>query len=195
MDFLAGLARQRSLVIGSTERGALRVSRSISSGVPVASLAEGSGPVISVTAGFSPQDYFSHITGIEPSLAGGALGGDQYTERNTRLTGVIRPHTFDVPDTVGASGADATRAKLGRMFGNMATYRVAVGTWRDPSGALWAPNTIVSLHAPGAMVYTPYHMVVRAVEFNASRTGRAATLQLVLPGSFSAGVPESLPWD
>ena len=81
------------------------------------------------------------------------------------------------------------------MFGDMAAYSIRVATWRDPDGALWAPNTTITLLAPGAMVYKEYEFVIRAVEFEGNRAARVATLELVIPGSFSGKIPEVLPWD
>jgi prophage tail gpP-like protein len=81
------------------------------------------------------------------------------------------------------------------MFGNMVAYSVKVATWRDPSGNLWEPNTIVSLDAPDAMVYRPYDFVIRGVEFERDSRKEHATLDLVMPGSFSGEIPEALPWD
>ena len=81
------------------------------------------------------------------------------------------------------------------MFGNMAGFAATVATWRDPNGDLWAPNTTVTLVAPGAMVYTEFEFIIRAVQFSRDSRETTATLELVLPGSFSGEIPETLPWD
>lgn len=193
LAFLTELAKQRNLVIGSTTRGKLLFSQSIESGTPVARLQQGSAPVMAVTPFFSPQGYYSHITGIEPVIVG--LAGSQFTVKNPRLQGVTRPITFNAPDTLDADVKGAVEAKAGRMFGNMASYSVRVATWRDPQGNLWGPNTIVKLQAPEAMIYNEYAFVIRSVEFEREGRKETATLNLVIPGSFSGKVPESLPWE
>lgn len=193
LAFLTELAKQRNLVISSTPRGELLFSQSKETGQPVARLQQGSAPVMAVTPFFSPQEYYSHITGIEPVIVG--LAGSQFTVKNPRLLGVTRPLTFNAPDTLDADVKGAVEAKAGRMFGNMASYSVRVATWRDPSGNLWTPNTIVNLLAPDAMIYTEYAFVVRSVEFEREGRAETATLNLVIPGSFSGKVPESLPWE
>ena len=81
------------------------------------------------------------------------------------------------------------------MFGNMASYTITVDTWLDSSGSLWAPNTMISLQAPGAMIYRPYSFLLRRVTFNQDASSRTATLNLVLPGAFGGEIPEVLPWD
>jgi len=66
LAFLADLAKQRNLIIASTERGKLLFWQSAAAGKPAARLQQGEAPVLSVTPFFSPQEYYSHITGIEP---------------------------------------------------------------------------------------------------------------------------------
>lgn len=193
LAFLTELAKQRNLIVSSTPEGALIFWQSVEAGAPVAQLQEGSAPVLSVTPFFSPQEYYSHITGIEPVIVG--LAGSQFTVKNPRLQGVVRPITFNAPDTLDADVKAAVEAKSGRMFGNMAAYSVRVATWRDPQGELWAPNTTVTLLAPDAMVYSEYEFVIRSVEFSRESKVKTATLNLVIPGSFSGQIPEALPWD
>lgn len=193
LTFLTELAKQRNFVIGSSPRGALRFLRSTNSGQPVARLQQGSAPVIAVAPEFNPQEYYSHITGIEPVLVG--LAGSQFTVKNSHLPGVIRPLTFAAPDTLDSNVKEAVDAKLGRMFGGMAAYSISIATWRDPGGQLWKPNTKVTLLAPGAMVYSEYEFIIRSIQFERTRATESAVLNLVIPGSFSGETPESLPWD
>lgn len=193
LAFLTELAKQRNLIISSSSRGKLVFLQSTESGQPVARLQQGIAPVLSVTPFFSPQEYYSHITGIEPVVVG--LAGSQFTVKNPRLLGVTRPLTFNAPDTLDADVKSAVEAKAGRMYGNMASYSVRVATWRDPNGNLWEPNTLIKLLAPDAMIYKEYGFVIRSIEFTRDRATETATLNLVIPGSFSGKTPEALPWD
>lgn len=193
LAFLTELAKQRNLIISSSSRGSLVFLQSIESGTPVARLQQGASPVLSVTPFFSPQEYYSHITGMEPVVVG--LEGSQFTVKNPRLQGVTRPLTFKAPDTLNADVKAAVEAKAGRMFGSMASYSITVATWRDSFGNLWEPNTSIKLTAPDAMIYNEYEFIIRSVEFNRDRATETATLNLVIPGSFSGKIPESLPWD
>jgi len=192
-SFLADLARQRAHVLSSTPTGELLIQQSVGPGAPVAVLTQGDSPLLSVTPTFSPQQYYSHVTGLESVNVG--TEGSQYTVRNPHLAGVLRPMTFNPADVEGGDITTAVAAKAGRMFGNAASYSVAVSTWRDPQGELWVPNTTIILTAPGAMVYNAYEFVIRQVRFARNAASSTATLDLVLPGSFSGQTPESLPWD
>ncbi len=193
LSFLIDLAKQRNLVITSDADGSLVFIQSITDGVPVAKLAQGASPVMSVSPVFDPQGYYSHITGIEPVVVG--LKGSQHTVKNTKASGILRPFTFKAPDTVDSNLPAAVSAKIGRMFGQMASYAVGVSTWRDPSGNLWTPNTIVTLQAKNAMIYSEYKFVIRSVEFTRDSTTKTAVLTLVIPGAYSGKIPEKLPWE
>lgn len=193
LRFLTKLAQQRNLIVSSTADGVLLFHQSVSPGNPIAVLSQGGSPVVGVTPTFSPQEYYSHVTGVDPVLVG--LDGSQFTVKNERLAGVVRPLTFKTPDTIDSNVKTSVDAKAGRMFGNVASYILDLSTWRDPGGNLWAPNTTLKLEAPGAMIYKPYEFVIRSVELNKVSNAETARLTLVIPGSFSGKIPEALPWD
>jgi prophage tail gpP-like protein/phage tail protein X len=191
--FLASLAKQRGLIMTSDAQGSLVFWKGVESGAPVAKLKQGASPVIGVGVAFEPQAYFSDITGIEAIYVG--LDGSQTTKKNPHLEGVLRPHVFPVPDAIDADSPDAVASKFGRMFSSMAAYSVDVATWRDPSGELWRPNTIVSLYAPRALIYSEYNFLVKSVTLHRTTKSETATLELVMNGSLSGEAPEVFPWD
>jgi prophage tail gpP-like protein/phage tail protein X len=193
LAFLVELAQQRNLIVTNSAAGALVFFRPAAVGPPVARLRQGESPVLSVTPSFSPQQYYSHVTGIEPVVVGSE--GSQYTVKNSRLAGVLRPVTFEARDAEGGDVAAAVESKAARMFGSMAAYSVGVATWRDALGKLWSPNTTVTLEAPDAMVYSAFSFIIRSVSFDRDGSTETATLDLVIPGSFSGQQPEALPWE
>lgn len=193
--FLAGLAAQKELVMSADSDGNLIFQKQIETGSAVTFLQSGQPPLLSVSPKFKPQQYFSHITGVQPPSFE-FLPGEQYTVKNDRLDTVIRPHVFQVPDMDGGDLKAAVETKAGRMFANAVSYNVTVNTWRDPFGNLWKPNTNVELTAPEAMIYNDlYEFTIRSVTFTKANNQFFATLNLVLPGSFSGKIPEIMPWD
>lgn len=192
LAFLANLAKQRNLIIGSSQQGAL-VFSTPTAGDPVARLEQGSAPLMSVMPLFRPQQYYSDVTGIEPVLVG--LKGQSHTVKNTRLPGVVRPFTFVVQDAPQGELKAAVESKAARMFADAASYTVDVATWRNANDTLWAPGDTVQLNAPAAKVFGFFSFLIRSVTFTATPTGRTASLQLVLPTSFSGQIPERMPWD
>lgn len=193
-ELLAELAKQRNLIISNTAAGAVLFWRSITAGNPVARLRQGQSPVGSVSPSFSPQSYFSEITGFAKAKNG--RPGSQYTAQNPFLDAVLRPHSFQVDDAAPAETPDAVRAKLGRMFANMASWVVdGIPGWRDPQGKLFRPNTTITLIAPDAMIYRETELLIRAVNYRQDAEEKSCSLELVLPGSFSGETPSQLPWD
>jgi prophage tail gpP-like protein/phage tail protein X len=205
LNFLSSLAAQRNYVLTSKPDGGLWARQFVSpdgqtdtlikTQAPAqlaARLVQGQSPLVSVSAEFNPQQFYSHITALE--YADVETGGAAFTARNT-LCPTLRPLNFAVQDAEEAGVKTAALAKLGRMYAGMATYRVTVATWLDAKGQRWAPGAAVSLHAPGAMVYAPYTLMIRAVDFLRDSTSETATLELVLPVAFTGAQPERLPWD
>jgi len=193
LEFLIKLAKERNLIISSTPKGNLLFRKSAETGKPVANLIQGQSPLLSVTPLFNPQQYYSHITGIEPAITG--LKGSKFTVKNERLKGSIRPLSFNVSDTNGGDTKEAVESKMGRMFGSMASYSISVSSWRDPQGNLWEPSTTLKLEAKDAMIYSSYEFEIRSVDFLEDRSTQTATLNLIIPNSFSGKIPEVLPWD
>ena len=191
--FLSELAKQRSVVISDTNDGKLLFWQSLETGTPIAKLTQGESPLISVTPNFNPQNYYSDITGLEPITTG--FDGSQYTVKNSRLKNTIRPYVYKVNDTLNADVKTAVEAKAGRMFADLASYDIQVSTWRTPSGELWDRNKIITLNAPDAMVYNDYKFLIRKVIFEKNGNKKTARLNLILPGTYSGKLPESLPWD
>lgn len=192
--FLVELAKARGLIMRDTPLGELMFTDTVEAGRPVARLREGEQPLSTCAATFSPQAYYSEITGLARTKAG-RKGGKGWTEKNKHLPDVVRPLNFVVGDVNAGDLPGATRARMARMFGNMVSYVAEVPTWFDPNGQLWEPNTTVTLHAPGCMVYREVELLVRDVILRAEAGSYTASLGLVLPGAFTGLQPEVLPWD
>lgn len=192
LEFLTELAQQRGLIMSSSPTGNLVFGKPQDK-PPVARLRQGESPVTGITPKFSPQNYFSHITGLESAEAG--KKGGQHTVRNPHVKAGVRPYNFSVTDADGSDVKTATEAKAGRMIGNMASYTVELCTWRDASGKLWTPGDSVTLTAPDALIYNEYTFIIRAVTLNRDSDSMTATLELAMFGAFSGEIPEALPWD
>lgn len=193
-NFLAELAQQRNFVLSNTPDGQLLVWRSVDPGNPAAHLKGDESPITKISAEFSPQEYYSEITCFSKTTR--KKRGNQYTAKNPFLNGILRPLAFRAQDTAAGDAPDAARAKIGRMLGNMASFTIDnIPTWRDPSDRIWAPNTTLLVGpAPRAMIYRKSELLVRGVTLKQTANELSASLNVVLPGSFSGKAPEHLPW-
>lgn len=192
-DFLTEIAKQQNRVFSNTADGVLLCWKSVAVGHPVATIIDEQ-PLTGVTATFNPQEYFSEITGFGTRKVGSK--GAKHTEKNRWLPGVLRPSSFKIDDGDPASVPEATRARLGRMFANMASWTIDdLPTWRDPQGDIWEPNTTIMIAAPRAMIYRRTELLIRSVSLKQNGEKESASLEVVLPGAFSGEVPDFLPWE
>lgn len=192
-NFLMPLSKQRNLVMGNDQAGNLVFRQSNVAQKPSAILIEGQPPLNGVSATFEHQKYYSSITGIVPMLVG--LAGPQHTVPNTQLSGKLRPFTFTIANADDAEAEEAVNAKIGYMFGQMASYNAEVIGWRTEEGKLWSVGDVISLRSKSAMIYEAFNFIIRGVTFSRTGAQKSASLNLVLPGSYSGEIPESLPWD
>lgn len=192
--FLAELALQRGYVLSDTASGDLLFRSEGPTGSPVARLS--GQPIGRITPRFEPDKWYSHVTGRACKRAG-AGNGSKYTQRNELYRTIFPRHYCETMDhTESADVPRAVKATVGRMIASSASYTLEeVPTWRDPSGKLWQPNTTISISAPGAMIYSETELLIRSVKFRQTGEQQAATLEVVLPGSFGGTQPKKLPWD
>lgn len=192
-SFLVDLAVQRGFVLTDTPSGGLLFRAEAKPGAPVARL-EGQ-PLVKVTATFDPTSWYSNITGRSSRKAG--KKGARYSEFNPLYRPTHpRHYTLRIGDTENADVPRAARAAIGRMVASVVSYTIEdLPTWRDPTGALWTPNTTLTLLAPEAMIYRETELVVRRVTLKQTAEAETATLEVTLPGTFGGKLPEALPWD
>jgi len=192
MSFLASLAKERGLVLGTNGSGQLVVQKANVDDKPIAVLTDGEAGVSNVAMTSDAQKIYSSVTAMGSTLPG--LPADKYTAKNNRVT-AFRPFVFN---TEGASGGDTktdAEARIGRMYGDALSWSVDVAAWSGPDGKIWQPNTIISLLAPDAMIYSQSRFLIKTVSLRQSANEETATLSLVLPESYSSKVPERLPWE
>lgn len=194
LSFLVELAQQRNQVISSSSVGNMLFWEALPTTSPVAVLRQGESPLVSIGPAINPAQYYSEITGIMPVRPRSKIS-TKFTVQNPLLADIFRPYTFKVDDIETGSIESAVRAKLTRMYANAVGYTLEVATWRDAFDNLWAPNTTINLHAPGAMIYRPFDFVIRSVTLNKNANSETATLDVMMPGSFTAENIGGLPWD
>jgi len=193
LAFLAGLAKDRGLLVTNDREGNLQFWKA-KDGQPAAVFKEGELPFVSCTCAFDAQKYYSHITGYTKTKKDAPA--QSFTWQNPLLRGVLRPFSFTADDTENGGIEDAVKAYAGRMFGGAVTYKLTVLGHEDADGKLYAPNTIVAVTAPGAMIYRETKLLVKSAAFKQSDSeGDTTTLDLVLPGAYTGQLPEGMPWD
>lgn len=193
LSFLIELANKRELIISSDENGDLVFQKSISSGNIVASLQQNQSPVSAINTNFNSQNYYSHISGIEPIEVG--LDGSKFTVKNELLKDKFRPFTYRVKDTEASDIKKAVNMKYGKMLGEVVSYDVALIGWRDKNNKLFEPNTFISLYSPDNMIYTDYKFLIKSVVLQLGNDNKTTKINIVIPESYSGNIPKVLPWE
>lgn len=194
LPFLTPLAQQRGQIMTSNEIGDLVFWEANESGNSVAKLVQGESPLIGISPTFKHDQYYSEITGLK-DVRVRSKGSSSFTLENPIYDGPTRPYIYRVTDIEDPDLETAVTNKMSRMFANTVTYTAKVATWRDPQGNIWAPNTFVTVEAPGAKIYSAYNFLVRGVTLRKTSKTETADLHLVLPGSFGEADPGAMPWD
>lgn len=194
LQFLAELAKQRGLVIGSDENGNPLFWKSVDLVKPVAEFLPDSQPAYQISPQFDDQKLFSEVTGLAKSKHGKT--GSKYSEGNFHIQDATRPHTFSLNDTEPADVPAAVQTKIARQFGEAIGYSISSATILDQGlKNLYDRNTIVRVKEPKVMIYAPFDFLIRAVQFNVTAKDKTADIEIVLPTAFSGIIPEALPWD
>lgn len=196
LSFLTPLFKQRGILLTNNPQGGLLGWTANTGGKIVASVKEGELPFISCKPAFDPQNYYSHITGLSPTTED--KDAESFTVENKFLVsrGVIRPFTYTVSDGKDADLSASVNAKVGRMFGNSGAYILTVVGHRDQNGDKWRKNTLITLLAPGGMIYRETIFVIRKISITRdAESGDTTVLNLVLPEAFTGEIPEVVPWE
>lgn len=195
LSFLVDLALQRGLLISNNTSGNLLFweadTRSITS-----NFTEGETPFISCVPNFNPQQFYSHITGIMNAKSG--KQSEKYTIENDYLIsqGIIRTYNFIIEDAEKSDLQTSVKNKAGRMFGDAMQYQLTVWGHRNKNNELYKKNTLISVLASRAMIYTDTQFLIKKVTFNRSSQGGDTTiLDLVLPESYKGEIPTTFPFE
>ena len=207
-NFLQNLSRQRSLLMSQTPDGKLLFRRAKTSGVPVAELIEGRQGIIISTATydgtkrFSSYDVFGQEAGKNDNFAkllASISKKPVEVQASQDITDpsifAIRPKSIQANDTNQGNIEDAATWAL--TSGIAASVDIPIGYegWLRPDGKLWAENELILVQAPSLMIYKPYVMLIKSVNFSSGSDSKSVELGLTIPEAYSGTVPEAFPWD
>lgn len=209
-NFLQNLSRQRSLLMSQTPNGKLLFRRAKTSGVPVAELIEGHQGIIVSTATydstrrFSSYDVFGQEAGKNDNFARllAAISKKPIEPEPTASQDVtdpsifaIRPKSIQANDTNQGNIADVATWAMTSDIAASIDIPLGYEGWLRPDGKLWAENELVLVQAPSIMIYKPYVMLIKSVNFISTADSKTVELGLTIPEAYSGEVPETYPWD
>jgi prophage tail gpP-like protein len=195
LDFLSRLAKQRNLLITNNEKGQL-VFFNPKPGKAAVSFVEGRSPLISIKPKFKAQDFYSHITGFGKTDA--EYPSMSYTFENKYLInkGIMRHHSLTIEDSETISDLEnSVKAHAGRMFADCVSFELLCENHVNENNEVFYKGMGVCVFAPSAMIAKETTFIARDVKLSRTVEGKTATLNLVLPGSYTGEIPEALPWE
>jgi prophage tail gpP-like protein len=181
-DFLAGLARQRGVLLTCNPEGEL-VATKAASGRPVASIKEEAPPQQEYRIRFDGRKRFAKylVLGQTPkkvSISASALDAVPPEGRINIIKAGNESTQGNIQDA-----ADWARSKA---VADTMTFPVPVYSWyTKPDGDLWEPNTLVTIESAAMNIPDGFDFLIRSVEYEWSSGGTPAVLNVVPPNVFT----------
>ncbi|MDR2187038.1 MAG: hypothetical protein LBE62_03175 [Azonexus sp.] len=186
-ECLERAARQRAVLLVSDARGGLAITRA-GKDRAASALVEGEN-ILDAKATLSWKDRYSQITvkgqsrateyyDPEPAASASATATDSVINRYRPLIMLAEAHGAN--DTIKDRAAWEQAVRRGR--GKRAT--VSVQGWTERPGALWRPNTLVSVTSP-MLWLKEADMLIVGVNYTLDNNGARAALSLAAPEAFA----------
>jgi len=174
---LHNYARQRSILISSTPAGDMLFWQANVNGQPVGTLEETQPLPLNWSAKYDGRKLFNayKIIGQSPGgVSKSAVAIDKNISRS-------RFKTIQAHDTITGDIQAVANWQRSKQLADALTIPFPVSDWYDPDGALWEPNTIVTIISRTLDVPNGFNFLIRAIEFNYNPSGRSTVLSLVPP--------------
>ncbi len=186
---LLSLAKQRGVLVSSTENGDLSLSIPKLTGVPVATIEEGVEGVTGFTASYDGRSRFSDYR---------VIGETPFDEPNNAVSkdkgvNVTRFKTKTVGETTQGEMKKAADFEKTKFLADALTIPISVRGFKRENGQRWKKGEYVTLISPTLFIKNGFLMLIKSVEFLSNSSGETSTLTLVPPSVYSGDVIEE-PW-
>lgn len=188
-EFLAKLAKQRSLLVTSTAEGELLFTQANTGAEPVGSLIQGLPPFQTGRVNFDGRRRFRGTKAISKRRG----PKTKSAVSKDLVVPLSRFRTFSADDSTSGDVQRAADWDRSKQVGDSLGFKIPVSSWYAPNGELWAENTIVTLRSPEIYCPDGFDFIIRAVEYIFDSSGRTAELSLVPPQVYTGDVVDE-PW-
>lgn len=187
--FLAKLAKQRSLLITSTNKGELLFTRANVEQTPIGSIQQGLPPFQTAETTFGGRTRWQGYKAL--SKRRGRLTKSAVSKDD--VVPISRFRTFSADDTTTGDIQRAADWERSKQLADSLTLKIPVTNWYGPDNNLWTENTIVTVRSEALYIPDGFNFIIRAVEFRFDAVGRTAELSLIPPQVYS-GEKIKEPW-
>lgn len=191
-DFLSSIGGPRNMLLNSSFDGELVITdgKALANRQPVAALVQGVPPLKSVSPSFDGSGRFS-VYKVSAQQDGESNVNGQVTDAGIKK---YRPRLIEQDDAGTDPKLSAAWERSKAYVASMSCTAVISG-WRRPDGKRWAERQVITLKAPGAMLYRETAWLIAGVTHTLTDDdGRLTTLRLILPETYAGTVPKVLPW-
>ncbi len=192
---LAELARQRNAVLGSTVHGELLITKANPNSVPVATLVEGSHPVLTMEASFDGRARFNiyRVKAQKQRKGKGKKAAVGIAKDNAVPRS--RGTTVSAPDSTSGTIQQVAQWERSKRIANAVGFSVEVSTWYSDkeNTKLWEVGDLVTIQSPSLFVPDGFTFLIRQASFKFSLAGSTTTLELTPPQAFTGEEIEE-PW-
>ncbi len=200
-EIFTRLAFQRGMLVTNDEYGDLFLTAARTTGTPVASLGEGDIAAYlktQATGGAKSPNWKAKFDGRKRFYAYTVYGqsgmaDDISSESDDPVVPTSRIMNVIAGDVTLGNVRITAQWKRSKQLVQALSIPFPVVGWHTPHGDLWAPNTLVSVHAPSLHINTPFTFLIRQVEFVHESQGQTTQLSLVPPQCYT-GDPIKEPW-
>jgi prophage tail gpP-like protein len=189
-DHLAKLAKQKGVLINSTPKGHLRITKAETQVENLGSIGD--------NLAFG-DDFEIEFDGTKRFRNYNVLGKrrGRRTTKDLILDQVVpksRSTTLEVGDVQNnAELRTIAEWERSRTLSESVSLTMDISTWYAPNGQLWRENKHVTVQSPRLFVSQGFTFLIKSVEFKFDSSARTATLSLVPPTAFSGEELEE-PW-
>lgn len=192
-EFLKSLARQRGLVIGNNNEGAVVFKQTTTEPADI-SIVEGQYPYLESGASYDGQKRFSEIVALQTEMKKGPGEYFEVIDGELEDNNINRPFIFSAPDTNKGGLKAAAIAQWGRLISDSMSLNVDLVGFFDKNGRLWKDDRKIIYQSDGDMIYNETEFLIREATLNRTSSSSTTSLNLVFPDAYNGGVVKKFPW-
>jgi prophage tail gpP-like protein/LysM repeat protein len=188
-DFLAKLAKQRSLLVTSTNKGELLFTQANTATQPIGSITQGYPPFRTANTEFDGRKRAKAYK-MTSKRRGQATKTAVSKDDNVPISRFL---TITADDTTAGDIKKAADWERSKRIADSLTFTIPVTSWYGPDGNLWTENTILTVKSEELYIPDGFNFLIRSVLFRHESGGQTAELSLVPPQVYTGDVVDE-PW-
>lgn len=187
-DIIETVCRYAGRIVHEDSNGDLVIGQ-IATAEAASGVVEGQNLLQGTASRSSDERFSDYNVYLMATQVLGDVGQDGNQLAVAKDPGVKRNRKRYIIAEAPSGGQDVSKQRAfweaSRRFGRSIVADVEVDSWRDSAGKLWAPNTVIPIHAPRLRIQNEKRVLSR-VKFERDERGTRARLELMPAQAFKA---------